>query len=96
MIFWIAVTTFFSSLVLETELLHCSRHSAIRSIAAVIVRRLQSAYAEPFRRARCPRRAPVRRRLTCYAGPIDGDVAGLAESLGARLGAPVRLELQPV
>ena len=36
------------------------------------------------------------RRLTSYAGPIDGDVEALAESLSARLGAPVRLESQPV
>ena len=36
------------------------------------------------------------RRLTSYAGPIDGDVEALAESLSARLGAPVRFESQPV
>ena len=36
------------------------------------------------------------RRLTSYAGPIDGDVEALAESLSARLGAPVHLDSQPV
>ena len=36
------------------------------------------------------------RRLTSYAGPLGGDVEALAESLSARLGAPVRLESQPV
>ena len=36
------------------------------------------------------------RRLTSYAGPLGGDVEVLAESLSARLGAPVRLESQPV
>ena len=36
------------------------------------------------------------RRLTSYAGPLGGDVEALAESLSARLGAPVRLELLPV
>jgi hypothetical protein len=35
-------------------------------------------------------------RLTSYGGPLDGDVEALAESLSARLGAPVRLESQPV
>ena len=32
------------------------------------------------------------RRLANYAGPVDGDVDALAETLSARLGAPVRLE----
>ena len=36
------------------------------------------------------------RRLTSYAGPLGGDVEALAESLSARLGAPVRVESQPV
>jgi hypothetical protein len=36
------------------------------------------------------------RRLTSYAGPLDGDVEALAESLSTRLGAAVRLESQPV
>ena len=36
------------------------------------------------------------RRLTSYAGPVGGDVEALAESLSSRLGAPVRLESQPV
>jgi hypothetical protein len=36
------------------------------------------------------------RRLASYAGPLGGDVEALAESLSARLGAPVRLESQPV
>ena len=36
------------------------------------------------------------RRLTSYGGPVGGDVEALAESLSARLGAPVRLESQPV
>ena len=36
------------------------------------------------------------RRLASYAGPLGGDVEVLAESLSARLGAPVRLESQPV
>jgi len=35
-------------------------------------------------------------RLTSYAGPLGGDVEALAASLSARLGAPVRLESQPV
>ena len=36
------------------------------------------------------------RRLTSYGGPVGGDVEVLAASLSARLGAPVRLESQPV
>ena len=36
------------------------------------------------------------RRLVSYAGPIEGDVEALAETLSVRLGAPVRLESQPV
>jgi len=36
------------------------------------------------------------RRLTSYAGPVGGDVEALAENLSLRLGAPVRLESQPV
>jgi hypothetical protein len=36
------------------------------------------------------------RRLASYAGPVDGDVEALAEVLSARLGAPVRLQSQPV
>ncbi len=36
------------------------------------------------------------RRLASYAGPLDGDVEALAETLTRRLGAPVRLESQPV
>lgn len=36
------------------------------------------------------------RRLTTYAGPLDGNVEALAEALSVRLGAPVRLESQPV
>jgi hypothetical protein len=36
------------------------------------------------------------RRLVSYAGPLDGDVEALSEALSARLGAPVRLESQPV
>jgi hypothetical protein len=35
-------------------------------------------------------------RLTSYAGSLGGDVEVLAKSLSARLGAPVRLESQPV
>jgi len=35
-------------------------------------------------------------RLTSYAGTLDGDVEALASSLGARIGAPVRLEALPV
>ncbi len=35
-------------------------------------------------------------RLTSYAGPLGGDVESLAENLSVRLGAPVRLESQPV
>jgi hypothetical protein len=31
-------------------------------------------------------------RLVSYAGPVDGDVEGLAAALGTRLGIPVRLE----
>ena len=34
------------------------------------------------------------RRLVSYAGPVDGKVEDLAEALGNRLGAPVRLESQ--
>lgn len=33
--------------------------------------------------------------LAAYAGPVDGDVEALAAALGARLGAPVRLESLP-
>lgn len=36
------------------------------------------------------------RRLTSYAGPVDGDAEALAERLSARLGAPVCLESQLV
>jgi hypothetical protein len=36
------------------------------------------------------------RRLASYGGPLGGDVEALAERLSARLGAPVRLEMQPV
>ena len=36
------------------------------------------------------------RRLASYAGPVDGDVEALAETLSARLGAPVRLESLPL
>ena len=36
------------------------------------------------------------RRLANYAGPVDGDVDALAETLSARLGAPVRLESLPL
>lgn len=35
-------------------------------------------------------------RLTSFAGTLDGDVEVLASSLGARIGAPVRLELLSV
>ena len=35
-------------------------------------------------------------RLASYAGPVNGDVEALAAPLGARLGAPVELESQPV
>ena len=31
-------------------------------------------------------------RLANYAGPVDGDIEGLAAALSARLGAPVELE----
>ena len=36
------------------------------------------------------------RRLASYAGPVDGNVDALAETLSARLGAPVRLESLPL
>jgi hypothetical protein len=36
------------------------------------------------------------RRLANYAGPVDGDVDALAETLSARLGVPVRLESLPL
>jgi hypothetical protein len=36
------------------------------------------------------------RRLASYVGPLDGDVEALAETLSARLGAPVRLESLPI
>jgi hypothetical protein len=36
------------------------------------------------------------RRLANYAGPVDGDVDALAETLSARLGAPVRVESLPL
>jgi len=36
------------------------------------------------------------RRLANYAGPVDGDTEALAETLSARLGAPVRLESLPI
>jgi hypothetical protein len=36
------------------------------------------------------------RSLVNYAGPLDGDIDDLARALGARLGAPVELEQQPV
>jgi hypothetical protein len=32
------------------------------------------------------------RRLASFAGPVDGDVEALAETLSARAGTPVRLE----
>ena len=35
-------------------------------------------------------------RLATYGGPVDGNVEALAETLSARLGAPVRLESLPV
>ncbi len=35
-------------------------------------------------------------RLASHAGPVDGDIDGLAETLSLRLGAPVRLESLPV
>ena len=35
-------------------------------------------------------------RLTRYAGPISGDLDGLAEALGARIGAPVSLDALPI
>lgn len=34
-------------------------------------------------------------RLVTYAGPVTGDAEALAAALGARLGAPVRLESLP-
>ncbi len=34
-------------------------------------------------------------RLAAHAGPLDGDVDALAETLSARIGAPVRLESLP-
>ena len=34
-------------------------------------------------------------RLANYAGPLDGNVEALAETLSTRLGAPVRLESLP-
>ena len=36
------------------------------------------------------------RRLANYAGPVDGNVDALAETLSARLGAPVRLKSLPL
>ncbi len=36
------------------------------------------------------------RRLADYGGPIAGNVEALAETLSARLGAPVRLESLPL
>lgn len=35
-------------------------------------------------------------RLTSYAGPVGADIVGLAETLGARLGAPVSLDALPI
>jgi hypothetical protein len=35
-------------------------------------------------------------RLVNYTGPVTGDVDDLAAALGARLGAPVELQSQPV
>jgi hypothetical protein len=35
-------------------------------------------------------------RLASFSGPIDGDIEALAEVLGARIGAPVSFESQPV
>lgn len=35
-------------------------------------------------------------RLASFAGPLDGDVEALAEVLGARAGAPVTLDAQPL
>lgn len=34
------------------------------------------------------------RRLTSYAGPVDGNVEALAQALSNRLDAPVRVESQ--
>jgi len=31
------------------------------------------------------------RRLASYSGPVDGDLEGLAATLGARLGRPIEL-----
>jgi hypothetical protein len=36
------------------------------------------------------------RRLANYAGPLDGNVDALAETLSTRLGTAVRLESQPL
>jgi hypothetical protein len=36
------------------------------------------------------------RRLASYAGPANGEIETLAETLSARLGVPVRLESLPV
>jgi hypothetical protein len=36
------------------------------------------------------------RRLANYAGPVDGNVDALTETLSARLGASVRLESLPL
>ena len=97
---------------METELLRHRRYSTARSIARVIGQHLQSAYAAELVRGKSGRVVGslvcqngswrlswfngADRRLTSYAGPLDGDVEVLAESLSARLGAPVRLESQPV
>lgn len=35
-------------------------------------------------------------RLAGHAGVLDGDIDALADTLGARIGAPVRLEQLPV
>ena len=35
-------------------------------------------------------------QLTSYAGPVDGNIEDLADTLSARLGAPVRFDSLPV
>lgn len=35
-------------------------------------------------------------RLASFAGPLDGDVEALAEVLGARVGAPIAIDAQPL
>jgi len=36
------------------------------------------------------------RRLVNYAGPVDGDIDGLAAALSVRIGLPVHLDSLPV